>query len=90
VCDGANAVTSTDGINWAVVSMPATLNWTGVAFGNGTWVAVGGPSAISAISSDGINWTKVTLPRSANWTSVAYGNGQFLMTSSTGVSLYSK
>ena len=90
VCDGANAVTSTDGINWAVVSMPATLNWTGVAFGNGTWVAVGGPSAISAISSDGINWTKVTLPRSANWTSVAYGNGQFLMSSSTGVSLYSK
>jgi hypothetical protein len=70
--------------------MPATLNWASIAFGNGTWVAVGGPSSVSAISADGINWTKVTLPKSANWTSVAYGNGQFLMTSSTGVSLYSK
>jgi hypothetical protein len=90
VCDGPNAATSTDGINWTVIRMPATLNWTGIAFGNGTWVAVGGPSSISAISADGINWTKVTLPKSANWTSVAYGNGQFLMTSSTGVSLYSK
>ena len=90
VCDGANAVTSTDGLNWAVIRMPATLNWTSIAFGNGTWVAVGGPSSVSAISSDGINWTKVTLPKSASWTSVAYGNGQFLMSSSTGVSLYSK
>ncbi len=90
VCDGANAVTSTDGVNWAVIRMPATLNWTGIAYGNGTWVAVGGPSSISAISADGINWTKVTLPVSATWTSVAYGNGQFLMTSTTGVSLYSK
>lgn len=90
VCDGANAVTSTDGINWTVIRMPATLNWTSIAFGNGTWVAVGGPSSVSAISTDGINWTKVTLPKSASWTSVAYGNGQFLMTSSTGVSLYSK
>lgn len=90
VCDGTNAVTSTDGVNWTVIRMPATLNWTGIAYGNGTWVAVGGPSSISAISSDGINWAKVTLPKSASWTSVAYGNGQFLMSSSTGVSLYSK
>jgi hypothetical protein len=84
------AFTSTDGINWTVIRMPATLNWTGIAFGNGKWVAVGGPSSISATSSDGINWTKVTLPKSASWTSVAYGNGQFLMSSSTGVSLFSK
>jgi hypothetical protein len=90
VCDGANAVTSTDGINWTVIRMPTTLNWTGIAFGNGKWVAVGGPSSISATSSDGINWTKVTLPKSAMWTSVAYGNGKFLMSSTTGVSLFSK
>ena len=90
VCDGVNAITSTDGLNWAVIRMPATLNWTSIAFGGGKWVAVGGPSSIAAISSDGINWTKVTLPKSASWTSVIYGNGQFLMSSSTGISLYSK
>jgi hypothetical protein len=90
VGDSVNAITSTDGVNWAVIRMPATLNWTSIAFGNGTWVAVGGPSAVSAISSDGINWTKVTLPKSASWTSVTYGNGQFLMSSTTGVSLFSK
>jgi hypothetical protein len=50
---------------------------------------VGGPSSIAATSKDGLNWTKVTLPLSATWTSVSYGNGRFLMTSTTGVSLYS-
>jgi hypothetical protein len=90
VCDGAYAVSSTDGLNWTVIRMPSTLNWTSIAYGNGTWVAVGGPSAVSAISSDGLTWTKVTLPVSATWTSVTYGNGRFLMSSTTGVSLYSK
>jgi hypothetical protein len=89
VCDGAYAVSSTDGLNWVTIRMPATLNWTSITFANGVWVAVGGPSSIAATSKDGLNWTKVTLPVSATWTSVSYGNGRFLMTSTTGVSLYS-
>jgi hypothetical protein len=87
VCDGINAATSTDGINWTSISMPSTLNWTGVAYGNGMWIAVGGPSSVAATSTDGINWTKTTLPVSAIWSSIAYGNSQFLITSSSGISL---
>jgi hypothetical protein len=89
IADGAYAASSTDGLNWVTIRMPATLNWTSITFANGVWVAVGGPSSIAATSKDGLNWTKVTLPLSATWTSVSYGNGRFLMTSTTGVSLYS-
>jgi hypothetical protein len=76
--------------------MPFTLNWTGIAYGNGKWMAVGGPSSLAAISADGLTWNTINLPFSATWTSVAYGNGKFVVsstgnsvTNTVGVSIYS-
>ena len=49
-------------------------DWTGVAFGNSTYVAISkGYSNIAATSSDGATWTKRTLPFIADWTSITYG-----------------
>lgn len=43
--------------NWSWVnSLPASINWKDVAYGNGTYVAVGGDATI-ATSPDGITWT---------------------------------
>jgi len=78
------AATSTDGITWTARTMPASAQWSSVAYGNGTYVAIaGGPvnSNVAAYSSDGITWTQSTLPQSTSWTSIAYGNGLFVAAS---------
>jgi len=75
----AVAMTSTDGITWASRTLPASVTWTGVAYGNGLFVAVAsGPSTQAASSPDGITWTSRTLPSSSSWTTIAYGNGVFV------------
>lgn len=49
-------------------------DWSSVAYGNSTYVAVSrGYSNVAATSSDGATWTKRTLPFIADWTSVTYG-----------------
>lgn len=49
-------------------------DWTSVAFGNSTYVAVSsGFTDIAATSADGITWTARTLPFKADWTSVCWG-----------------
>jgi hypothetical protein len=49
-------------------------DWSSVAYGNGTYVAVSRTSSnIAATSSDGVTWTKRTLPFVANWNGICYG-----------------
>lgn len=49
-------------------------DWSGVAYGNSTYVAISrGYSNVAATSSDGATWTKRTLPFVADWTSITYG-----------------
>ncbi len=49
-------------------------DWSSVAYGNSTYVAVSRTSSnIAATSSDGVTWTKRTLPFVANWNSICYG-----------------
>lgn len=49
-------------------------DWTSVAYGNSTYVAVGsGFSDIAATSTDGATWTQGTMPFKADWTSVCWG-----------------
>jgi hypothetical protein len=68
-------------------------NWTGIAFGNGVFVAVTA-AAVSIMSSpDGINWTFPAFPSTpSNWNDVIFAGGQFvavgigkIMTSSDGM-----
>lgn len=58
----------------AVSTTELSPDWSAVAFGNSTYVAVSRTASnIAATSSDGITWTKRTLPFVANWNSVCYG-----------------
>lgn len=75
------AFTITDGVpqiggligNWGEVVLPAQVNWSAAAYGNGRFVCVASNSANAAYSSDGRSWTQVALPSVQAWTSVTYG-----------------
>jgi hypothetical protein len=72
------------GANWTQGTLPTKTRWTGVAYGNGKFVAISGVSSISsggdvaAISTGGGSWTRVFMPRRAEWTGITYGNGVFV------------
>ena len=68
---------------WTQQSMPSSLSWSSITYGNGVFVAIARGSNVAAISPDGINWTTSTLPSSSNWRSIAYGNRIFVAISST-------
>jgi hypothetical protein len=71
------------GITWTQRTLPASIDWKSIAYGNGRFVAVGygaggGNGSIAATSTDGINWTQEAMPASREWAFVTYGNGLFL------------
>jgi hypothetical protein len=69
--------TSTDGSNWTSRSSNTT-NWLkGVAYGNGTFVAVG-LSGTVLTSKDGATWTPVAINTTAELRGIAFGNGYFV------------
>jgi hypothetical protein len=76
--DSNKAAYSADGINWTETTLPSSMNWYSVVYGNGKFVAVARNSNKAACSTDGINWTETTLPSSAGWYGVTYGNGKFV------------
>lgn len=68
---------SSDAITWSQAFMPADTVWNGIAFGSGTFVALGLTDRV-ATSTDGVNWTLRSLPDSRDWRDVAYGAGVFV------------
>ncbi len=64
--------------SWAQKTLPASVNWSSVAFDGTKFVAVAGGSATGAYSTDGKTWKSVSMPSAGNWTSIAYGNGVFV------------
>lgn len=66
---------SEDGISWTSTSIPNSFS--SVAYGKGTFVAVG-DSGAAAYSLNGESWITATMPSSANWSSVTYGDGKFV------------
>jgi hypothetical protein len=58
--------------------------YTAIAYGNGTWLAVGTSSNVLATSQNGSSWTSVTMPTSAAWTGIAYGAGYWVTVASGG------
>ena len=72
---------STDGLSWtASPSSIANVDWEGVAYGGGTFVAVSPIRTGNQVmtSPDGINWTARSTPGDVGWNEVAYGNGKFV------------
>lgn len=69
-------------ITWNQVTLPNSTPY-GVAYGNGSFVAVGStltnPSNIVVLSNDGgKTWGQVTLPDSGPWVNIAFGGGVFI------------
>lgn len=77
---GGNAYTSTNGVTWVTRTMPAAIQWIGLAYGKGTYVAVARSSNSAATSTNGITWTARTIPTVTGnyYASIVYGNGMFV------------
>ena len=76
-------LSSIDGITWELVS--SAINFSGVCYGNGRYVAVGYSSAIYT-SEDGTTWTgKSSGISSAVFNDVIYANGLFWAVGNSGV-----
>jgi hypothetical protein len=75
-------LTSPDGVTWTARSLPLSLSWKDVAFGNGRFTAIA--SGLAALTSvDGINWTQVNMPTSADWETLTYGGGKWIAVAPT-------
>jgi len=91
----AAAATSTDGITWTAMTMPAVLNWTAIDYGAvagvGYYVAVASGSTLAYYSTDGVNWSSGSVGSGA-WSDVVYGNGAFITIAqqSTSLSTFAK
>ena len=79
------AARSTDnGETWALITLPSTLTWSGLAYSStlGMWVAVAGTASATtsyAVSfDDGITWQLRTMPTSATWSSVVWTGTNFV------------
>lgn len=80
-------VSQDGGGTWVTYSMPSAQLWSGIAFGNGVFVAIAGLSNINggtattvmATSPDGITWTQRVLGNSQVSSGVGAGaNGRFI------------
>lgn len=64
---------------WLQGTLPTSLSWKSVTYGNGKFVAVAENNrGVGAYSTDGINWSSFTLPASRSWKSVTYGNSKYV------------
>ncbi|WP_158302129.1 InlB B-repeat-containing protein [Paenibacillus mesophilus] len=87
--------TSVDGIVWNTQSfpiippdLPFAAPFQGVAYGNGTFVVVGGYGAI-ATSADGVTWTAQTSGLDTYFRGIGFGGGTFLAVGDGGALLMS-
>ncbi len=63
--------------HWQVVESGLASSLRAVAFGNGTWVAVGDSGSV-VTSLDGVSWTQRASGAIENLTSIAFGDGRFV------------
>ncbi len=86
-------MTSPDGTTWSVVETVAntvSAQLSDIAFGGGTWVAVGGAGANRILTStDGRTWTARSAPGFANGSKLTYGAGRFVAAGSGNTALTS-
>jgi hypothetical protein len=72
------AAWSADGLSWTQVQLPQRGLWSGIAYGNGVFVAMALSDRSVMHSTDGTSWTVDVnalpdLPRTARWQSIVFG-----------------
>ena len=75
------AYSTDNGDTWTQGTMPISVNWRAITYGNGKFVAITYNKV--AVSDDGINWT-LTDNEIANLRNIVFGNGLFVITPSSG------
>ena len=85
---GTSAVWSTNGNTWTAAVLPVSANWSGVAWGNGRFVAISTTASstggyVGAYSFDGITWRACNVDNAVAWNKISYGQGVFMVTSTT-------
>ena len=71
------AYSTDNGDTWTQGTMPISVNWRAITYGNGKFVAIAYNKV--AVSDDGINWT-LTDNEIANLRNIVFGNGLFVIT----------
>ena len=90
VGEGGTILSSTDTVTWTQRQAGTTADLYGVAFGNGTFVAVGGTTNSEILtSSDGILWTPQPAPGGNPLKAVAWGANTFVAVGEQGAILAS-
>ena len=76
----AHTASASTGITWTSRTPAADNQWSGVTYGNGTFVAVAASGTGNRVmtSPDGITWTSRTSAADNLWYGVTYGNGTFV------------
>eukprot|EP01034_Spumella_vulgaris_P046897 gene46897-58498_t len=86
------ALTTTDGVSYSagetIHLQGGTYSFNDVAFGNGTFVAVGTDAMIQT-SKDGLKWNYSQVEFGKNLRSVAFGDNKFVAVGDNGLILYS-
>ena len=74
------AVFLTRSASVSAAGYPVDNDWEGVAYGNGTFVAVSSTGSGNRVmtSTDGLTWTSRASASDSNWQAVTYGNGLFV------------
>ena len=78
---------TTSTIAFNQVMMPTSADWSGVAFGNGTFVAVAKNSPTAANSTNGTTWNQQALPSSGSWNGVDFGANKFVAIGGNGTAV---
>ena len=69
------AYTSTTGQvgTWTSRTLPSTLTWSGVSYGNSVFAVLASGSSTILTSADGISYNANSMPSSTTWNAIAYG-----------------
>lgn len=79
VGSSSSGLASADGITWVTKTLPASQNWSSLAYGNGTYLTTTGNALTNAATSpDATTWTARTMPAAGPWNAAAYGNSTFV------------
>ena len=90
--DTNQAYSTDNGVTWTPAVSSVYLGSsgrTGIAFGNGVFVAVSGSDTQAYSTDNGLTWTLVASPLSGVWVDVSFGNGVFIAVDYSNFTAYS-